>query len=38
LFKSNVVKYGNLKVFSLAEMVTKKHKLPFVCTIIEGIY
>ena len=38
LFKSNVVKHGNLKVLSLAEMVTKKHKLPFVCTIIEGIY
>ena len=38
LFKSNVVKHGNLKVLSLAEMFTKKHKLPFVCTIIEGIY
>ena len=38
LFKSNVKKHGILKELSLAEMATKKHKLPFVCTIIEGIY
>ena len=37
LFNSNVAKHGNLKDLSLAEMATKKHKLPFVCTIIEGI-
>ena len=37
LFDAQQVKHGDFKEFTLAEMVLKRHKKPFICAIIEGI-
>ena len=37
LFDAVQVKHGDFKDFTLAEMVYKRHKKPFVSAIIEGI-
>jgi len=38
LFDAAQIKHGDFKDFTLAQMVLKQHKKPFVSAIIEGIF